>query len=50
MAYLKRYISLPIEALFGSTFADYAKLVYNVLILRLITAWIKDDDLPPDSA
>jgi hypothetical protein len=48
--YLERYISLPTESLFSSSFADYAKLVYNVLILRLFQTWAKDDNLPMDAA
>jgi hypothetical protein len=48
--YLERYISLPTEALFSASFADHAKLVYNVLILRLFATWAEDDDLSLDSA
>jgi len=47
--YLERYISLPTEALFSASFADHAKLVYNVLILRLFATWAEDDDLALDS-
>ncbi|TVY15966.1 Transcriptional regulator WAR1 [Lachnellula arida] len=42
--YLERYLSLPTEALFNATFADHAKLVYNVLILKLFATWVTDDD------
>ena len=48
--YLERYLSLPTEALFNASFADHAKLVYNVLILKLFATWVKDDDSSLDAA
>jgi len=47
--YLERYISLPTEALFSSSFADHVRLVYNVLILKLFATWVKDDDSQLDA-
>lgn len=48
--YLERYLSLPNEALFNATFADHAKLVYNVLILKLFATWATDNDSTLDAA
>ncbi|TVY24608.1 Transcriptional regulator [Lachnellula hyalina] len=48
--YLERYLSLPTEALFNATFADHAKLVYNVLILKLFATWVTDDHSTLDAA
>lgn len=48
--YLERYIALPTEALFLASFPDHAKLVYNVLILRLFSTWPKGEDLSLDAA
>ncbi|TVY32046.1 Transcriptional regulator [Lachnellula subtilissima] len=48
--YLERYLSLPTEALFNATFADHAKLVYNVLILKLFATWVTDGHSTLDAA
>ena len=48
--YLERYLSLPTEVVFSSSFADHGKLVYNVLILKLFATWAKDDDSQLDAA
>lgn len=47
--YIDRFISLDPEVLLTASFSDLAKLIYNVLIIRLFATWVQEDELSLDA-
>ncbi|KAH8676406.1 hypothetical protein BGZ60DRAFT_371863 [Tricladium varicosporioides] len=47
--YIDRFVSLSPDVLLTASFSDLAKLIYNVLIIRLFATWVKEDELSLDA-